>query len=72
VAIRYVVGRIAQALVTLVLFMVVIFVATRAAGILPFNLPPGRVSGRYSLARQQDRHDRTYMVSSYSCGHGDL
>jgi len=63
VAIRYVVGRVAQALVTLVLFMVVIFVATRAAGDpAVLNLPADASPADIQLARQRIGTDRTYMV----------
>jgi len=63
VAIGYVVGRIAQALVTLVLFMVVIFVATRAAGDpAVLNLPADASPADIQLARQRIGTDRTYMV----------
>ena len=62
-AIRYVVGRVAQALVTLVLFMVVIFVATRAAGDpAVLNLPADASPADIQLARQRIGTDRTYMV----------
>ena len=62
-AIRYVVGRVAQALVTLVLFMVVIFVATRAAGDpAVLNLPADASQEDIQLARQRIGTDRTYMV----------
>jgi peptide/nickel transport system permease protein len=63
VAIGYVVGRIAQAFVTLVLFMVVIFVATRAAGDpAVLNLPADASQEDIQLARQRIGTDRTYMV----------
>ena len=62
-AIRYVVGRVAQALITLVLFMVVIFVATRAAGDpAVLNLPADASPADIQLARQRIGTDRTYMV----------
>ena len=62
-AIRYVVGRVAQALVTLVLFMVVIFVATRAAGDpAVLNLPADASPADIQIARQRIGTDRTYMV----------
>jgi peptide/nickel transport system permease protein len=63
VAIGYVVGRIAQALITLVLFMVVIFVATRAAGDpAVLNLPADASPADIQLARQRIGTDRAYMV----------
>ena len=62
-AIKYVVGRVAQAFVTLVLFMVVIFVATRAAGDpAVLNLPADASQEDIQLARQRIGTDRSYMV----------
>jgi peptide/nickel transport system permease protein len=63
VAIRYVAGRIAQAIVTLILFMVVIFVATRAAGDpAVLNLPADATAADIATARQRIGTDRSYIV----------
>ncbi len=62
-AIRYVAGRIAQAFVTLILFMVVIFVATRAAGDpAVLNLPADASAADIAAARQRIGTDRSYIV----------
>ena len=62
-AIRYVVGRIVQAIVTLILFMVVIFVATRAAGDpAVLNLPADATAADIAAARQRIGTDRSYIV----------
>lgn len=61
--IRYVAGRIVQALITLVLFMVVIFVATRAAGDpAVLNLPADVTQAEIDAARQRIGTDRSYLV----------
>jgi peptide/nickel transport system permease protein len=61
-AIRYVAGRIAQAFVTLILFMVVIFVATRAAGDpAVLNLPADASEADIAAARQRIGTDRSYI-----------
>jgi len=63
VAIRYVAGRIVQAIVTLILFMVVIFVATRAAGDpAVLNLPADATAADIAAARQRIGTDRSYIV----------
>jgi peptide/nickel transport system permease protein len=63
VAIRYIAGRIAQALVTLILFMVVIFVATRAAGDpAVLNLPADASEADIQAARQRIGTDRSYVT----------
>jgi peptide/nickel transport system permease protein len=63
VAIRYIAGRIAQAFVTLILFMVVIFVATRAAGDpAVLNLPADASQADIAAARQRIGTDRSYIV----------
>jgi peptide/nickel transport system permease protein len=63
VAIRYIAGRIAQALLTLILFMVVIFVATRAAGDpAVLNLPADASQADIDAARQRIGTDRSYIV----------
>jgi peptide/nickel transport system permease protein len=63
VAIRYVAGRIGQAFVTLILFMVVIFVATRAAGDpAVLNLPADASQADIAAARQRIGTDRSYVV----------
>lgn len=59
----YVAARITQALITLIFFMVVIFVATRAAGdpaIL--NLPADATQADIAAARQRMGTDRSYLV----------
>ena len=62
-AIRYVAGRIVQAIVTLILFMVVIFVATRAAGDpAVLNLPADATAADIAAARQRIGTDRSYIV----------
>lgn len=62
-AIRYIAGRIAQALVTLVFFMVVIFVATRAAGDpAVLNLPADASEADIQAARQRIGTDRSYVM----------
>jgi peptide/nickel transport system permease protein len=62
-AIRYVAGRITQAFVTLILFMVVIFVATRAAGDpAVLNLPADASAADIAAARQRIGTDRSYIV----------
>jgi peptide/nickel transport system permease protein len=63
VAIKYVAGRIAQAFITLILFMVVIFVATRAAGDpAVLNLPADASQADIQAARQRIGTDRSYIV----------
>lgn len=62
-AIRYIAGRIAQAFLTLILFMVVIFVATRAAGDpAVLNLPADASQADIEAARQRIGTDRSYVV----------
>jgi peptide/nickel transport system permease protein len=63
VAIRYIAGRIAQAFLTLILFMVVIFVATRAAGDpAVLNLPADASRADIEAARRRIGTDRSYIV----------
>jgi peptide/nickel transport system permease protein len=63
VAIRYIAGRIVQALATLILFMVVIFVATRAAGDpAVLNLPADASEADIQAARQRIGTDRSYVT----------
>jgi len=60
---RYVTARIAQACVTLIFFMVVIFVATRAAGDpAVLNLPADASQAEIEAARQRIGTDRPYIV----------
>ena len=62
-AIKYIVGRVTQAIVTLILFMVVIFVATRAAGDpAVLNLPADASQADIAAARQRIGTDRSYIV----------
>jgi len=61
-AIKYIGGRVLQAFVTLVLFMVILFVATRAAGdpallILPADATPEQIQ----MARERIGTDRPYV-----------
>jgi peptide/nickel transport system permease protein len=63
VAIRYIAGRIAQAFLTLILFMVVIFVTTRAAGDpAVLNLPADASQADIAAARQRIGTDRSYIM----------
>src|SRR6476661_5702057 len=58
---RYVTGRLLQSLLTLILFMVVIFVATRAAGDpAQLLLPPDATPEEVQAARQRFGTDRPY------------
>jgi peptide/nickel transport system permease protein len=60
---RYVAARIAQAFVTLIFFMIVIFVATRAAGDpAVLNLPADASRAEIDAARQRMGTDRSYIV----------
>ena len=69
-SIKYIGSRLLQALVTLVIFMVVLFVATRAAGdpatlILPADATPEQIQA----VRERIGTDRRYSSSSpSSCG----
>jgi peptide/nickel transport system permease protein len=61
-AIRYVAGRVLQSLVTLVLFMIILFVATRAAGdpatiLLPADATPEQIQ----MFRESIGTDRSYL-----------
>ncbi len=61
-AIKYIASRVLQAFVTLVLFMIILFVATRAAGdpallILPADATPDQIR----MARERIGTDRTYV-----------
>jgi peptide/nickel transport system permease protein len=63
VAIRYVASRIVQAFITLILFMVVIFVATRAAGDpAVLNLPADASEADIEAARHRIGTDRSYLM----------
>jgi peptide/nickel transport system permease protein len=58
---KYITGRLLQSLLTLVLFMVAVFVATRAAGdpallLLPVDASPAQIA----QARQRFGTDRSY------------
>jgi peptide/nickel transport system permease protein len=62
VAIKYIGGRVLQAFVTLVLFMIILFIATRAAGdpallILPADATPEQIQ----LTRERIGTDRPYV-----------
>src|SRR3712207_5989934 len=59
---RYVTGRLLQSLLTLLLFMVAIFVATRAAGDpAQLLLPPDATPEEVQAARQRFGTDRPYV-----------
>ncbi len=59
---RYVAGRLLQSLLTLILFLVVIFVATRAAGDpAQLLLPPDASLEEVQAARQRFGTDRPYL-----------
>jgi len=62
VVIRYIVGRVLQAFITLVMFMIILFVATRSAGdpallILPADATPEQIQ----LTRERIGTDRPYV-----------
>jgi len=62
VAIKYIGSRVLQALVTLVLFMVILFVATRAAGDPALlNLPADATPEQIQMARERIGTDRSYI-----------
>src|SRR5215212_2573102 len=59
---KYIGGRLAQSLLTLLLFMVAIFVATRAAGDpAQLLLPPDASPEEVQAARQRFGTDRPYL-----------
>ncbi len=62
VAIKYIGSRVLQAQVTLVLFMVILFVATRAAGDPALlNLPADATPAQIQMARERIGTDRSYI-----------
>src|SRR5215211_596388 len=59
---KYIAGRLLQSLLTLLIFMVVIFVATRAAGDpAQLLLPPDASPEEVQAARQRFGTDRPYL-----------